>query len=112
MHFKSFCFHHRNIHHVALEMYKVNHDLSPPFIKDVFCEINRKTRSGTTFSHPNVSYVKRGDRSLRSFVPIGCEMSSGSEGLDLFKKSMKSWKPENCPCELCKDYGKGLVYAV
>ena len=36
---KSLCFHHRNIHQVAIEMYKVKNDLSPPFMKEIFCEI-------------------------------------------------------------------------
>ena len=34
------------------------------------------------------------------------------ESLDLFKDSIKSWKPDNCPCELCKVYVKGLGYTV
>ena len=113
----SLCFHHRNIHQVAIEMYKVKHDISPPFIKDIFCEINRETRSGTTFSRPNVSSVKRGDRSLRSFGPIVWNSMLPNdfkkcESLDLFKDSIKSWKPDNCPCELCKVYVKGLGYTV
>ena len=39
----SLCFHHRNIHQVAIEMYKVKNDLSPLFMKEIFCEINRET---------------------------------------------------------------------
>ena len=33
------------------------------------------------------------------------------EGLSEFQIAMKSWKPENCPCELCKTYIQGLGYA-
>ena len=55
---KSLCFHHRNIHQVAIEMYKVKHDLSPPFMKDIFPEVDRQTRSGTSFSRPNVDSIK------------------------------------------------------
>ena len=114
---KSLCFHHRNIHQVAIEMYKVKHDLSPPFMKDIFSEIDRKTRSGNSFSRPNVNTVKRGDRSLRSFGPIVWnDMVPNSlkncESLDKFKSSIKTWKPDNCPCELCKTYIKGLGYTV
>ena len=111
------CFIHRNIHQVAIEMYKVKHDLSPPFMKDIFSEIDRKTRSGNSFSRPNVNTVKRGDRSLRSFGPIVWnDMVPNSlkncESLDKFKSSIKTWKPDNCPCELCKTYIKGLGYTV
>ena len=67
---KALCFHHRNIHQVAIEMYKVKYDLSPPFMKDIFSEITRDTRSGTSFVRPNVNSAKWGDRSLRSFGPI------------------------------------------
>ena len=113
----SLCFHHRNIHQVAIEMYKVKNDLSPPFMKDIFCETDRKTRSGRTFSRPNIRSVKRGDRSLRSFGPIVWNTMvpddlKQCESLDSFKDSIKSWRPDNCVCELCKVYVQGLGYAV
>ena len=58
--------------------------------------------------------VKKGDRSLRSFGPIVWNTMLPEElkvcqGLDEFKDSIKSWVPENCPCELCKTYIAGLV---
>ena len=112
----SLCFHHRNIHQVAIEMFKVKHDLSPPFMKEIFSVNVRSTRSGTSFSRPNVNTVKRGDRSLRSFGPIVWNMLPNSlkvcESLEKFKSSIKSWKPDNCPCELCKTYIQGLGYTV
>ena len=114
---KSLCFHHRNIHQVAIEMFKVKHDLSPPFMKDIFKEIERETRSGTSFLRPKVNSVKRGDRSLRSFGPIVWntmlpDALKKCDTLDLFKHSIKTWKPDNCPCELCKVYIKGQGYTV
>ena len=113
----SLCFHHRNIHQVAIEMYKVKNDLSPPFMKDIFCEAERKTRSGRTFSRPNIRSVKRGDRSLRSSGPIVWNTMMPDdlkqfESLDSFKDSIKSWRPDNCVCKLCKVYVQGLGYAV
>ena len=112
---RSLCFHHRNIHQVAIEMYKVKNDLSPPFMKDLFSEVDRNTRSGETFSHPKINSVKRGDRSLRSFGPIVWntmlpEDLKSCKSLDSFKDSVKSWRPDNCPCELCKDYVHGVGY--
>ena len=52
--------------------HKVEHDLSPSFMKDLFTyKVNQKgTRSGDTFDRPNVDSVKMGDRSLCSFGPI------------------------------------------
>ena len=86
-------------------------------MKDIFCEIERNTRSGTAFTRPNVRSVERGDRSLRSFGPIVWnsmlpDRLKDCDSLDLFKQSIKSWKPANCPCELCKVYIKGLGYTV
>ena len=31
----SMTFHHKNIHQVAIEMFKVKHNLSPPFMKEI-----------------------------------------------------------------------------
>ena len=113
----SLTFHHRNIHQVAIEMYKVKHDLSPPFMKELFIHDENKmgTRSGDNFARPNVSSVKKGDRSLRSFGPIVWntmlpEYLKSCKSLAEFKNSIKSWTPKNCPCELCKVYIQGLGY--
>ena len=32
------------------------------------------------------------------------------ETLEKFKQKIKYWKPDNCPCRLCKTYIKGLGY--
>ena len=113
---KSLCFHHRNIHQVAIEMFKVKHNLSPLFMKEIFGEIGRETRSGNTFSRPNVNSVNRGDRSLRTFGPIVWntmlpEYLKECTNLDEFKNSIKSWKPD-CSCELCKVYIQNVGYVV
>ena len=34
-----------------------------------------------------------------------------SKSLSQFKNAIKSWKPVNCPCELCKVYLPGVGYA-
>ena len=113
----SVTFHHRNIHQVAIEMYKVRHDLSPPFIKELFTHIGNSmgTRSGDNFERPHVDSVKKGDRSLRSFGPIVWNTMLPEEvkrcsSLAQFKDSIKSWTPDNCPCELCKVFIQGLGY--
>ena len=114
----SLTFHHRNIHQVAIEMFKVKHDLSPPFMKELFTYLgnNRGTRSGDTFARPNVNSVYKGDQSIRSFGPIVWNVMlpdrlKTCESLSEFKSNIKSWVPENCPCRLCKTYIPGLGYA-
>ena len=63
---------HRNIHQVSIEMFKVKHDLSPPFMKEIFSlnKNSKGTRSGDTFARPNVDSVKKGERSLRNYGPL------------------------------------------
>ena len=103
---------------MAIEMFKVKHNLSPPFMTEIFIpKVNEKgTRSGDTFERPNVDSVKKGDRSLRSFGPIVWNEMLPSKlkecnSLSEFKNSIKSWIPDSCQCELCKTYVLGLGYA-
>ena len=114
----SLTFHHRNIHQVAIEMFKVKHDISPPFMKEIFVHnINEKgTRSGDNFARPNVDSVYKGEQSLRCFGPIVWnsmlpDKLKSCKSLGEFKNRIKSWTPVNCPCKLCKTYIPGLGYA-
>ena len=105
---KSLTFHHRNIHQVAIEMFKVKHDLSPPFMKDIF-----DGEIGDDFHRPNVNTVKKGFRSLRNFGPIVWntmlpQKCKSCETLEDFKSSIKTWQPEKCPCDLCNPIVPGL----
>ena len=63
---KSISIHHRNIHCVAIEMYKAKNDLSPPFMKELF-NLKCGLRKGDTFIRPRVNTVYKGDNSLRIF---------------------------------------------
>ena len=105
---KSLTFHNRNIHQVAIEMYKVKHDLSPPFLKDLFT-----VNSLNNFCRPNVNSVKKGCRSLRNFGPIVWnnmlpDKYKKCKSLEELKITIKDWKPENCPCELCNPIIPGV----
>ena len=114
---KSVSIHHRNIQQVAIELYKVKNDLSPPFMKGIFNHIGtgRKTRMGDKFHRPNVSKVHKGEYSLRNFGPIVWntmlpENFKECANLDSFRECIKSWVPNNCPCSLCKSYVGGIGY--
>ena len=109
---KSLTFHHRNIHQVAIEMFKIKEGLSPPFMKDIFSnDVEENFRND--FRRPNINSVKKGCRSLRNFGPIVWndmlpEKYKSCLTLEEFKSSIKSWEPENCPCELCNPIIPGL----
>jgi exonuclease III/predicted transport protein len=105
---KSMCFHHKNIHLVAIEIYKAKNDLSPPFMKEIFATSQtRETRSGDTLVRPHVRNVNTGERTLRNFGAIVWntmlpkELKS-SASLEIFKNAIKSWIPDNCDCVLCR----------
>ena len=102
---KSISIHHRNIHNVAIEMYKVKNELSPPFMQDIFEDMGygRTTRLGDKFARPPIKNVYKGENSLRNFGPVVWnnmlpEKLKKCSSLSEFKTSIKYWIPENCPC--------------
>jgi hypothetical protein len=107
---KTVSFHHRNIHNIAIEMYKVKNDLCPSFMKDIFTynmEIEK-------FVYPKVR-TDMGKKSLRSFGPVVWntmvpENIKSSLNVNIFKERIKSWVPDNCDCNLCKDWVPGVGY--
>ena len=109
---ESLTFHHRNIHQVAIEMFKIKHDLSPAFMKEIFT-MDERSNSRYDFRRPNINSVKKGCRSLRNFGPIVWdkllpEKHKSCNTLDEFKVSIKSWEPVGCPCELCNPFVPGV----
>ena len=113
---KSVTIHHRNIKYLALEMFKVSKDISPPFMKEIFGEILvSSTRNGTKFLRHKVNTVYKGENSLRCFGPVVWNTLLPTNlkfctSLGEFKNAIKSWVPRNCPCRLCKDYISGLGF--
>ena len=93
-------------------MFKIKEGLSPPFMKDIFSnDVEENFRND--FRRPNINSVKKGCRSLRHFGPIVWndmlpEKYKSCLTLEEFKSSIKSWEPENCPCELCNPIIPGL----
>ena len=107
---KSVSFHHRNIHNLAIEMFKVKNHLSPLFMKEIFSyneTINR-------FVYPKVR-TDMGKLSLRSFGPVVWntmlpESIKSSENINIFKERIKLWIPDNCQCRLCSDWVDGVGF--
>ena len=111
---ESVTVHQRNIQLVAIEMYKAFKELSPKIVRDLF-ELNQNIRSDTTFSRPNVNNKITGEDTIRYFGPIVWDEMLPNEyktieTLEKFKISIKKWKPENCPCSLCREYIHGVGY--
>ena len=56
-----------------------------------------------------------GKLSIRSFGPIVWnrmlpENIKSSLNINIFKERIKSWVPDNCVCNLCKDWVDGVGY--
>ena len=91
-------------------MFKVNNGMSPQLVKEIFDKRNVfSARLGNIFARPNVNTVYKGENSVRNFGPIVWnnmipENLKSCSNLFDFKKAIKSWIPENCPCRLCKEF--------
>ena len=118
----SVIIHHKNIHFLAIEMYKVKHNIAPPFMSDIFKlrEIPLNSIIGGLryqsefYNYDNPRSVYNGLQTLRSFGPkiwnILPDDIKNSENINSFKRQIKTWIPLNCPCKLCKRFLPGVGY--
>ena len=95
---KSVCIHHRNIQTLAIELYKVNQNLSNEIMNNIFSmrTLNYNLRSHNDFSRRNVNTTKYGLNSLSYFaskvwnmVPLDIKESTT---LEHFKNKIKHKK--------------------
>ena len=108
---KSVTIHHRNIQKLATEMFKAlntseNHILNDIFPKKIPVRYN--LRHHQQFSTRTFKTVHYGTDSIAflaqkiwDIVPEEIKASTSVEG---FRSKIKNWKPEDCPCRLCKIY--------
>ena len=63
-------------------------------------------RKNSTFETRNIKSVYYGSETISFIGPKIWELLPSnikdSENLNIFKSNIKSWKPENCPCRLCR----------
>ena len=102
--------HLKTIHQKNLEIYKFQNGLSPQIMNDIFFsrqniyslrkfqELSTSTKNMVNFGTETISY--RGPQ-LWNLIPdnIKSELT-----LELFKKKIRKWKCESCPCRMCKTY--------
>ena len=107
----SVSIHHRNLRVLAIEMFKVKNGLSPEIMREVF-PMNRdfpyNLRQVNDFSIRSVNSVHYGTESLQFLGPKIWNLVPPEfrnlESLPEFKRKIKLWKPDCCPCRLCKPY--------
>ena len=107
---KSVTIHHRHLQVLDTELCKVHHALAPEQMNDIFKKRNVTYyfRNNSTFETSNTKSVYYGSETIPFLGPKIWELLPSSikdsENLNIFKLNIKSWKPENCPCRLCKLY--------
>ena len=111
----SFTIHERNIQTLAIELYKVVNELSPQLMSQVFpLKKYVKYFSKNPFMTRNVRTVRYGTETLAHLGPkiwaIIPNVIKDTNSVKLFKSKIKLWKPEKCPCKLCKTYIFGVGY--
>ena len=71
-------------------------------------------RNQKDFVIPQVQSVSHGLKRIRFLVPKIWESLpndlKNKESVDSFKTAIKKWKPESCPCRLCKTYLQKMGY--
>ena len=71
-------------------------------------------RNQKDFVIPQVKSVSHGLKRIRFLVPKIWESLpndfKNKESVDSFKTAIKKWKPESCPCRLCKTYLQKMGY--
>ena len=113
----SVSIHHKNIHVLATEMFKVYTKSSPEIMKEVFPlkeQGHYNLRTQTDFEIPQVKTVNYGLESIRYLGPKIWEglpnYFKRTDTLSSFKTAIKKWKPDQCPCRLCKTYLENIGY--
>ena len=113
----SVSIHHKNLQALVVEMFKVHTKTSPEIMQEVFLvkeQGNCNLRNQADFVIPQVKSVNHGLESIRFLGPKIWESLpndlKNKESVDSFKTAIKRWKPESCPCRLCKTYLQNIGY--
>ena len=113
----SVSIHQRNLQILANEMFKVRNGLSPVLMNDIFKlrdEQIYNLRKLSQFYRPKVNSVYNGTGSVSFLGPkiwnlVPNELKDIGN-LVVFKKVIKKWSPEKCPCRLCKEYIRNVRF--
>ena len=112
----SFSVHHFNIQTLLIEIYKFCNDLSIKIFSDLFQIKNNRycLRSNSNLQRPNIQSVYNGENSLSYYAPIMWDLVpmeiKNSNSLEIFIRKIRHWKPQSCPCRLCKVFIPNLGF--
>ena len=107
---KSFTLHYKNVQKLAIEMYKVKNELCPKITLAIFEEVTHpyNLRNGSICGSCKVKTVRYGTETITYLGPkiwsIIPDEIRESASLETFRQKIKLWKPNSCPCRICKKY--------
>ena len=102
--------HQRNLRKLAMEMFKVKHNLSPLPMQELFAEHTNTydLRNKRSVELPSTRTITCGTETIRCRGPKTWDILPNdlkeSESLEIFKRKIKNWKPLGCECRLGKTY--------
>ena len=111
----SFTIHERNVQTLAIEIFKIINGLSPEIMNQVFpLKKSNVFSSSFPFMTVNVKSVSYGTETLTFLGPKIWALIPNDlkkvKSLPKFKKEIKLWKPDKCPCRICKTYVAGVGF--
>ena len=113
----SLSIHHKNFQALAIKMFKVHAKTSPEIMQEVFLvkeQGNYNMENQTGFVIRQVKSANYGLENMRGLGPKIWEILpndlKNKESVHSFKIAIKRWKPESCPCRLCKTYLENIGY--
>ena len=107
----------KNLQHLATELFKVKHDLSPEIMKEIFVFQENETynlRSGNHIVRKNIRTIQY---RIESDSNLGAKLWNllpreikNSSSITVFKNKIRKWTHEKCPCKFCHTYIKSIGY--
>ena len=108
--------HDRNLQFLATEIYKAINNRSSPLISELF-KIRDKSynlRNRNMLVSNNIKTTTYGTNRINHLAPkiwsLVLEEIKYSASLDIFKRKIRLWTPQKCPCPICKPYTHNLGY--
>ena len=98
-------------------MFKIKNDLSPEIMTELFEQRNKhhyNLRNNVHYITPRIRTVYHGSESISFLGPkiwnILPDKLKNATSLEAFKIQIKKWKPQNCPCRLCRVYVQNVGF--
>ena len=101
--------HHSNLQQLAVEIHKAPNNLSS-LMSEIFTPKNTgcNLRGGNKLNSNNIKSVSNGTGATSYLTPKIWEQVpdeiKNSSSLNIFKRKIKTWIPNSCPCRICKTY--------